>query len=71
MGNFEQNSQNYANPAYFHLKFEIFLHILAVQLPPGSIHTFVACGPHSPRPKDCLGLGDPNTLKPIEKLPRI
>ena len=25
--------------------------------------TSVACGPHNPRPKDCTGLGDPNTLK--------
>ena len=35
----------------------------APQLPPGSIDTSVACGPDSPRPKDCPGLGDPNTLK--------
>ena len=27
------------------------------------IFTSVACGPDSPRPKDCPGLGDPNTLK--------
>ena len=28
-----------------------------------AIFTSVACGPDSPRPKDCPGLGDPNTLK--------
>ena len=27
------------------------------------IFTSVASGPPSPRPKDCPGLGDPNTLK--------
>ena len=27
------------------------------------VFTRVACEPHSPRPKDCPGLGDPNTLK--------
>jgi hypothetical protein len=36
---------------------------IAAQLPTGSILTSVACGPDSPRPKDCPGLGDPNTLK--------
>ena len=35
----------------------------AAQLPRGSIDTSVDCGPDSPRPKDCPGLGDPNTLK--------
>ena len=28
--------------------------------------TSVACRPDSPRPKDCPGLGDPNTLKLIK-----
>ena len=27
------------------------------------ILTPVACGPATPRPKDCPGLGDPNTFK--------
>ena len=42
---------------------ENFNDVLAAQLPPGSIRTPVACGLHCPRPKDCPGLGSPNTLK--------
>ena len=38
---------------------------VAAQLPTGSRDTSVACGPDSPRPKDCPGLGDPNTLESI------
>ena len=30
------------------------------------LFTSVACGPYSPRPKDCPGLGDPNTLKTLK-----
>ena len=53
-------------PAKFHLplRFSIIsFHVLVAQVPSGSIHTSVACGPHCPRPKDCPGLGYPNTLK--------
>ena len=49
-----------------HLSLYLFCflnHFLAAQVPTGSIITSVACGPHTPRPKDCPGLGDPNTLK--------
>ena len=42
---------------------ECTVRFVAAQLPTGSIFTSVACGPDSPRPKDCPGLGDPNTLK--------
>ena len=42
---------------------ENFYHVLAAQTPTTYILTSVACGPHSPRPKDCPGLGSPNTLK--------
>ena len=42
--------------------FEIFTHVLAAQVPRGSIVTSVASGPHTPRPKDCPGLACPNTL---------
>ena len=41
------------------------MRFVAAQLPTGSILTSVACGPDSPRPKDCPGLGDPNTLKTV------
>ena len=41
--------------------------VLAAELTTGSIDTSVASGPHSPRPKDCPGLGDPNTLKIMKK----
>ena len=37
--------------------------LTAAQVPRGSMDTSVASRPHSPRPKDCSGLGDPNTLK--------
>ena len=40
-----------------------FDHVLAAQLPTGSIDTSVASRPHTPRLKDYPGLGDPNTLK--------
>ena len=42
---------------------ECTVRFVAAQLPTGSVFTSVACGPDSPRPKDCPGLGDPNTLK--------
>ena len=42
---------------------EKFDHILAAQMPTTGMDTSVACGLHSPHPKDCSGLGDPNTLK--------
>ena len=38
------------------------------QLAEPPIFTSVASGPPSPRPKDCPGLGDPNTLKLAHKL---
>ena len=44
--------------------FDFFIHIFAAQIPTGSTVTSVASGPHTPRPKDYPGLGDPNTLKP-------
>ena len=40
-----------------------FFNVSAAQPPRGSIHAPVACGLHCPRPKDCPGLGNPNTLK--------
>ena len=43
--------------------FENVKDVLAAQVPSGSIVTSVACGPDCPRPKDCPGLGNPNTLK--------
>ena len=43
--------------------FEIFDDVLAAQVPRGSVFTSVASGPHTLRPKDCPGLGSPNTLK--------
>ena len=42
---------------------ECTVRFVVAQLPCGSMDTSVACGPDSPRPKDCPGLGDPNTLK--------
>ena len=53
-------------PAKFQLSLRfliIFFHVLAAQVPCGSVRTPVACGPHCPRPKDCPGLGYPNTFK--------
>ena len=35
-------------------------HVLAAQLPSGSIDTPVVCGPHSTRQKDCPRFGNPN-----------
>ena len=43
--------------------FVFFFNVSAAQPPRGSIHAPVACGLHCPRPKDCPGLGSPNTLK--------
>ena len=37
--------------------------LTATQVPPLSIFTSVACGPDGPHPKECPGLGNPNTLK--------
>ena len=41
----------------------IFSSHFCAQLADRGIFTPVACGLHYPRPKDCPGLGDPNTLK--------
>ena len=40
-----------------------FAYILSAQFLSRSIFTFVVCGSHSPRLKDCEGLVEPNTLK--------
>ena len=47
-------------PSWF---FFLFYHVLVAQLADRVIFTPVASGPHIPRPKDCPGLGYPNTLK--------
>ena len=43
--------------------FKYFLARFGTQLADRAPDALVACGPHSTRPKDCPGLGYPNTLK--------